>query len=466
MVEIKSKYDVIVIGSGTAGCYFAHSLAEQGYKVCVIDSTSKDKLGSKLYLFHTDTERFSSYNVPEPQPGDPDYIGMFEYGIIKSAFDKYPKKAEYPFTVALLPPFLKRLRLWAESVGVEFYYDTKFIDFTYNEANKINGAQIECNGETLNISARLVADCSGIISIARRKLKEGTVETFEIGPRDQFYVTLRYVKLKDPEKDKVTLSTGWAYYKSWIAPAPEPDGAIIGIGANLSSEYAEQCFQRFEKVIPLPEHTVERIEKGSTPYHRPPYSLVTDGFVCLGDSACMTKPFSGEGITAGWVGCKIAADIVGLVMKDGAYPTADKLWGINVKYNTTQGADFAYIMATLVNAIECTPEENDYEFKKNIVFSAKALTEMNRKFNADMPLGDILKLVFGVLGGVFSGNISLKTVKKLLRGISYAGKLKKHYKKFPKSQSGYVAWKKKADQLWADTGEMADVVERMESKRK
>ncbi|MDR2266182.1 MAG: NAD(P)/FAD-dependent oxidoreductase [Christensenellaceae bacterium] len=463
MASLKQEYDVVVIGAGTAGCYFAHEMATNGYSVCVIDGSPIEDMGKKLYLFHTDKERFDSYGVPEPKPGDEDYIGLFEYGITKSAFDKYPKRADYPFTVALLPPFLKRMRVWAESGGAEFHFATPFENLIYSDDGKIEGVEVKLNDEIFKIKSRLVVDCSGIPSVARRKLKKGKIETFEIGPRDKFYVILRYAKIKDP-KDYVKLATGWAYYKSWIGPAPTPDTAIIGIGANLSFEYAEKCFQRFSSAIKLPEYEVERIEKGSTPYRRAPYSLVSDGFICLGDAACMTKPYSGEGITSGWVGCRIAAEIASEVMKNGAYPTEEKLWAVNHKYNTTQAADFAYLMATLINAIECTPEENDYEFKKDIVFSSKAMSRMNRKFNADMPFSEVLQLVGRVVVGIFSGNISMKTVKQLLKGISYAGKLKSHYKKFPKTVAGYEKWKAKADALWIQTGSMADVVERMESK--
>jgi electron-transferring-flavoprotein dehydrogenase len=461
MSSIKTEYDVIVVGAGTAGCYFAHSMASDGYKVCVIESAKTEDMGKKLYLFHTDKERFESYGVPEPKPGDEDYVGLFEYGLTKSAFDNYPKRADYPFSVCLLPPFLKRMRVWAESAGAEFYFSTPFVDFIY-DGDKIVGAEVESDGTPVKISARLVVDCSGIPSVARRKLRKGKVETFEISPRDKFYVIIRYVNLKDP-KDYVTFPTGWAYYKSWIGAGPVENQAIFGIGANLSFEYAEKCFEKFEKLIKLPEHELDHIEKGFTPYRRAPYSLVADGFICLGDAACMTKPYSGEGITSGWVGCKIAADIASDVMKNGEYPTEEKLWNVNYKYNTSQAADFSYIMATLINAVECTPEENEYEFKKNIVFTSEALTRMNRNFNADMPLKDTLQLVGRILVGVLTGNISIKTIRQLLHGIMLAGKLKSHYKKFPKTIAGYDKWKAKADLLWKETGTMADVVERLEA---
>jgi flavin-dependent dehydrogenase len=460
-----TSYDVAVIGSGTAGIYFAKLMAEQGYRVCVFDAAKKEKLGGRLDIFHSDSERFKSFDIPEPQVGDADYVGKFEYGITRSALNNYPKRTDYPFTVLSLPPFLKRLREWAESFGAEFEYEAAFDGFTYGNDGKINGVKVKKDGEIRGIEARLVADCSGIPSVARRKLKAySKVENFEIGPRDKFYVLLRYVNLKNPEKDRVTLSEGWAYYKTWVAPQHNPDGAIIGVGANLSFEYAEKCFQRFAAQIPLPEYELDRFERGETPYCRPPYALATDGFICLGDAACMTKPWSGEGITAGWVFCKIAAEVAGKAMKDGAYPTENALWEANARYAKGQGADFAYIMAMLTNAIDSEPEENDFEFEKSIVFGEKAMTDMNRNFSADMPLGDTLKLGLNVAGGVLTGKISTKTLKCLLKGLSVAGALKSHYKKYPETPDGFDAWKQKADALWQKAGSMADMIDKMEQR--
>lgn len=359
------------------------------------------------------------------------------------------------------PLFLKRLISWAKSFGVEFSFETEFSDFIF-EDNKIVGATTIKNGEQKDIKARLVVDASGIGSFARTKLPDGYgVENFEIGPRDKFYVILRYVKLQNPEKDRVDLSLGWSYYKSWIAPQINPDGAIIGIGANLSFEYAEKCYKKFTDVIELPPHTLERIEKGTTPYHRSPFSFVADGFLVLGDSACITKPYSGEGVTAAWVLCDIAAEEVGIAMQNGAYPTRESMWNVNVRYNHTQGADFANLMATLIGAINCTPEENDYEYKKDIIFSEKSMSKMNRNFNGDMSIGEMLNLVFKVFGGFITGKIRFATIKDLLPSVAIAGALKKHYKKFPDKVEDYETWVIKAEALWEKAGTMADVIKDM-----
>jgi flavin-dependent dehydrogenase len=451
-VNMKNNYDVLVVGAGTAGIFFAKRMAEQGFSVLVVDSVAKEKLRPEPDVFHIDKDYFAKYNIPEPKQGDEDFLTVFEYGTFKSALNNYPKRVDYPFTVLRLPKFIQRIITWAEGFGVEFAYETAFKDFVFDEKGRINGAVVLNDGALISITARLVADCSGIPSVARRKLPATSpVENFEIGPNDKFYVTINYVKIKNRE-DYINGNTGWAYYKAWTAPALTEDTAIFGCGANFSFEYVEKWRERFHKVVKLPEHEILYTERGATPFRRPPYSFVDDGFVCLGDSACLTKPFSGEGVASGWNQCEIAALVAGTVLKDGAYPAKEQLWDINKQYHGTQGADFAYILATVINAVDCSPEENDYEFKKGIVFSEKAMTKMNINFNADMSAGDSLTLAFKVLGGVFNGNIKLKTVKGLLKGVSCAGKLKKLYKKFPATLKGYEKWCAKASKLWTKVG--------------
>lgn len=460
---MNDNYDVIVIGAGTAGTYFAKLLAEQGYSVLVVEKDPREKLGNRLDIFHIDKELFEKFGVPAPSTTDQDYVSEFEFGISKSAYDRYPKYTRYPFVVMHLTLFLARLVGWAESFGVEYAFDTEFVDFIYSDG-QIQGAKLKQGEKFFELSARLVADASGIKSAGRCKLKEGYgVETFEIGPDDKFYVILRYVKLKNPDVDRLSYSTGWPFYKTWIAPQHDKDGAIIGVGANFSFDFAEEVYQKFIAKIDLPPHELQYIEKGTTPYRRPPYSFVADGFVVLGDAACLTKPFSGEGITAAWGLCAIAAEEFARAMKDGQYPDAKRVWNTNVRYQRGQGAKFAYLMATLIGAVNGTAEENDYQFKKDIIFSDNDLTAMNRDFGVNLGLGDALSLVFKIVGGVLTKNISIAMVKSLLRSVKFAGRLQKHYEKYPEDMTAYDNWKQKADELWASAGTMADIVKKADS---
>lgn len=257
------------------------------------------------------------------------------------------------------------------------------------------------------------------------------------------FYTIQYSKT---QRDRINEVTSWPYYKTWKAPQLVPDGAIIGIGANLSYEYAESCFKRFASRVKLPPHRVEHVERGCTPYRRPPYSLVSDGFVALGDSACLTNPMTGEGVSAHWLEAEIAADVAAQAMNNGLYPSREALWPINVRYYEAQGAEFAQTLSMLAGAVDCSPEENDYEFRKSIIFTDG---------DEDAEAGLIGKLIKGAV----TGRLKFKTLKNLLSAAGTGGKILKHYKAYPKDPGGYEEWARKADMLWSKTRDMASDAE-------
>jgi len=330
--------------------------------------------------------------------------------------------------------------------------ETRFEQPIFDEDGRLAGAVLrKSDGSTLEVHARLVADASGIPAVVRTALPNGYgVENNECTPRDQFYVILHYVELDDPERDRVDVTTTWTHYKVWLAPQHGSNGAIMGVGANLSFDYAERVYQRFLAKGFMPPHTLQHLEQGSTPYCRIPYSLVADGFVVLGSAACISNPWSGEGVPYSWLECQIAAEVCEQAMLDGAYPTQEALWPINARYHQAQGALFAKNLAMLSGATACTERENDYEYKKGIIY------ENHNEDGTSTEKGGITgKLIKGLL----SGNISLGTLRKLMDASSIGEQIEKHYLAYPTSPVGLAAWSAHADALWAKAGSMADVAE-------
>lgn len=203
--------------------------------------------------------------------------------------------------------------------------------------------------------------------------------------------------------------------------------------------------KKFEDNIPLPEYRLQYEEMACTPYRRPPFSFVTDGFLAIGDAACLTKPINGEGIPSAWVQCTPAADVVIEALKDGKYPTKEALWKINTMYQRGEGAAYAGERAMLIGAVDMAPKDNDYMFEKGIVFRSDDEPECKNL------VGTLLK---GVLKGKFSVAAFLSLVKAVLKGMS----LEKHYKNYPETPEGYLEWEKKALKLWEKAGSMADTV--------
>ena len=434
------QYDVVIVGACTAGTYFSGLLGKAGLKVLVIDRDSEADLRKNLDIVHFTRDSYAQFGLEPSGEGDEEWVRDFSVCYSKSALDRHLKTNAISVAVLHLPLFIKRLRKLAISHGVEFRFATAFDRLLY-ENGRICGIVTKAGEE---IRARLVVDASGIPAVVRRSIRDPYMEDFETGPRDKFYVLLKYVQLKDPNM-KITASTGWSYYKGWIAPQHHSGGAIIGVGANLSFDYARKCMAKFEKAIPLPEYTLQYEEMACTPYRRPPFSFVTDGFLVIGDAACLTKPINGEGIPSAWVHCTPAAEVVAEALKDGKYPTKEALWKINTLYQRGEGAAYAGERAMLIGAVDMSPEDNDYLFRKGIIFRSDEEPEVENLMGA-------------LLKGVLKGEFSLAAFKALASAALKGNALEKHYKNFPETPEGYAAWEKKALKLWKKAGSMADTV--------
>jgi flavin-dependent dehydrogenase len=426
-------------------------MARQGYRVLVCDRSPEEELGRRYDIIHIKQDNFSRFGIPEPKPGDSDYVTMFQRSVLRSALDKWPKNNRSDILVLRRAPLMKRLAAWAREQGAELLCKAEYTAPFFDSQGKLSGALVRSAEGELRIEARLTADASGIGAAVRTSLPpDYGIENFVTGPRDQFYVVLRYVKLKNAA-EKVACTNTWPFYKTWIAPQLKDGGAIFGVGANLSFDYANRCWERFAARVPPPAHELEYTEQSSTPYRRPPYSFTAAGFVALGDAACITNPMSGEGVPYAWLLCSIAAEEFGRAMQNGAYPDREKAWLVNRRYYHAQGADFARTLAMLPGAVNCSPEENDFEFEKGIIFE-----DDDEKGSGGM----ISKL----LGGLFSGRLSFGTLKGLLGAVISGGGIYKHYMAFPETPKDFDRWTQKANALWGKTQNIASLAEQDQAR--
>ena len=447
------KYDVVIIGAASSGAFFAKRMAEKGYKVKIIEKDTEEKVGSKYDIFHMAAKEFDTFGLPRPVEGDKEWGFEFETAYTSSPTGKYPKKTIDPIVGLHMHEYTLLLNKWAEESGVEIEYGAKFEDFIY-EDGKIAGVKYKTEDGEKEVFAFVVVDASGINAVGRTKLPAtSTVENFKLKDDDMFYVILRYIKFDEPTQI-LSGSTGWPSYKSWLAPQPDRNGGILGIGACGGYEVGEKNFDTVLKNIDLPKHKIVKIEKGKTPYTRPPYSMVDDNFIVTGDAACLTKPNNGEGVTSSMVQIEIAVTVLDDALKSGD-TSKEKLWAINSLYNQQQGADFVSTRAILTKAVSASYDEYEYFFKHDIIFSEKFLAGASEGPEIPITLKDILQIGAGGVYGLLSKQISISSLKALLEGVMLGDKLKKHYLNFPVTPVGFEEWKKEADAIWNQVGKMA-----------
>lgn len=451
------KYDVLIVGASTTGCWFAEKMASQGFKVLVIEKELPENVSRCYDIFHMGQVEMEQFGLPVPDENSE--LREFSFGgsTMISPYGNYRKKAGSATVIGLHKhDYIMFMAERAKQKGAEFIYGASFSDLIFDEKGSVAGVKYETDNGVFEVYARITADCSGIPSVARRKLPDtSVVENFKLTPIDIFYVVLYYIEYVDRTLDPRYYDGFFMQYKSWSAPAGDGYDAILGIGGSYSYEYAEEVFNaQFMKNVKYPEYTVKKIEKGMTPYHRSVYSFVDDGFIAMGDAACLTKPTCGEGCTSSLVQGEIAVDVISELLKKDEPLTRKNMWSINKRYMVAQGKDFDSMRPLLMGLIKMNFDEAEYLFENDVIFSNKILGGMDDGLN--LSTNDIIDMVKGIAKGVAKSKIKPASIKALLKGLSQSDAVGKLYDEYPDSVSGFSQWKEKADALWAEIGTLAD----------
>ncbi len=447
------KFDVVVVGASTTGCWFAYKMAKQGFRVLVLEKNQPDDVSREYDVFHmgkTDMERF---DLEIPEEGNPLREFSFAHSTMMSPYGNYPKAcAEAPVIGLHKHDYIMAMADRAKNAGAEIVYGASFTDFIFDDNKKIVGAKYKTDDSENEVYARIVADCSGIPAVARTKLPDtSVVGNFKLTNKDILYVVLYYAEYLKNDFNPRDLDGFFMQYKSWSAPSDNPNGAILGIGAFYSYSYAEEIFKEdFMKNVKFPEYKVERIEKGMTPYHISCYSLVDDGFIALGDAACHTKPTCGEGCTSSLVAGEIAVEVISNLLKSDKYLTKERMWSINKRYMTAQGKDFDSMRPLLMGVISLGYDEAEYLFENDVLFSQKILGGMDD--GLDLNGNDISDIIKGIVNGVAKKQLKPSSIAKLVKGLKYSVQVGALYDNYPAQFEDFPEWKVKADKLWAEIG--------------
>jgi flavin-dependent dehydrogenase len=450
------KYDIVIAGASTTGAWFAKKMAAAGHSVLVIEKQKPENISREYDIFHMGELDMKKFDLHIPKEGDDDYGFVFTSGRSYSPFGNYPKSGEETVIGMHKHEFIMNMNREAIDAGAEIIYGAAFSDFLKDEKGNIIGAKYITDEGEQQVEAQLVADCTGIPSAARRKLPDNAyVENFALKPEDIFHVVLYYAKYVDEKINPGDHHGFFMQYKSWSAPSGDDHGAILGVGASYSYGYAEEIFERdWKKNVPWPKYTVDKVEKGMTPYHRTLYSFVEDGFIAMGDTAFLTKPTCGEGCTSSLYQAEIAVEVISKLLKEGKPLTKENMWSINKRYFQVQGKDFDSLRPLLIAIVGYSYEEAEFLFKKDVLFSQKILGGMGQEL--DLSPADIVKMVAGFATGVATGKVKASNIKKTIEGLMQSMEVTKLYDEYPDSPAGYFAWKAKADELWKKIGKAAD----------
>ena len=444
------RYDVIVVGAGTAGCLAAKTAAEAGLKVCLVERKSQREIGEKICGDALGEHHLKALDLKLPQHGE------LERRI--EGVKVYSPDLETVFTVRhedfsgfllnrhLFGQWLLRMAL---DSGAELLDSTQCLEPMVKEGF-VTGvlAKNMKTGEKIRIEGKTVVDASGFLAVVRRKLPDEMGIEREIANEDveACYREIRQLKqeVKGKEYCEIYLNQKvtpggytWIFYKSSAK-------VNAGLGVCMRGKFPNPKSQFYKHVLTKPLFENSLLLSGGAwydPTRRPLNNMVGNGVIITGDAACLVNPIHGGGIGPSMISGHLAGETIVEALEKSDV-SKETLWHYNVRYMESYGTKQASLDVFRLLLLKCSDEDLNYGMKY------KLLTEE-----------DVLK---AGLGEDFHLNIT-ETAKRVFRGlkrvhflnklritVNLMNRVKAHYRNYPKTSKDFEKWRLKTETLFKE----------------
>lgn len=367
---------ILVAGAGHGGLTAAYNLSKAGYDVTVLESKSREKLG---YDWHDALEMSAFTESGIPCPPESMYTpGVQQVFTNPSATVKIPlpfiEGDGFNMDRKVLINYLVDCCIEA---GVKFLFETKVLA-PLTAGNKIIGLRYSKEGKAVSAFADLVIDAAGMSSPLRTKLPDSCGIEKKLKEADVFYVYRVYYKNTTGEKIDPPYSIHLFHLNrpgiDWFITEEDRCDILVGkFGSEgkLTEEEIEESVADFRKLYPfLGTEIIRGGQKGVIPLRRMLPVIIADGYACVGDSAGMTIPLNGCGITLSMKAGRLLADAV-IDAKDGEI-NCEALWKYEYNYFQNHGKGLI-IIAILKKFFGYISGKNVDFFLEKKILTAKQL---------------------------------------------------------------------------------------------
>ncbi len=367
---------ILVAGAGHGGLTAAYNLAKNGYDVTVLEAKERSDIG---YDWHDALEMSAFTDSGLPCPDESMYTpGIPQVFVNPSATVQVPlpfiEGAGFNMDRKVLINYLVDCCL---DVGVKFNFGTKVIA-PLTAGNKVLGLRYKKDGKTVSDFCDLVVDAAGMKSPVRTSLPPSCGIEKELKESDVFYVYRVYYKNTTGEKIDPPYSIHLFHLNrpgiDWFITEDDRCDILVGkFGSEgkLTKEEIDESIADFRKMHPfMGEEIIRGGQSGVIPLRRMLPVLVCDGYACVGDSAGMTIPLNGCGITLSMKAGKLLADAV--IEAKSSTITKEKLWQYEYEYFNNHGKGLL-IIAILKKFFGFVSGKNVDFFLEKKILTAKQL---------------------------------------------------------------------------------------------
>ncbi|MDD5447840.1 MAG: FAD-binding protein [Actinomycetota bacterium] len=439
---MKEKYDAIVVGASFAGLVFSCKLAEQGFRVLVIEKEPAQRVGCD-YLVEDALFRIPGFEFTSDLRN---YSGAPQLIMISPDMRTQISISELPMGMINARELSETLFDRAKSSGVEVRMGCSAFGVEIE-----NGFVVGVKTSQGNFPSRIAVCASGAERVLCRDIPIGMGIPRQVGLNDRMtiYREVRNVssfggsvdELKDGVLEYYVGRYGgfcWVFRRG-------SESIDIGVAthAALGNSNPREIARGFIRSNPIVGDRILFSGGGSIPTRRPLNTMVGSGFMALGDSACHANPIFAKGIAGAMLGASIASDAAALALETGDVGV-EGLWSYNYEYMRQRGSTMVDLDALRIFLHAIGEEDFSWLMAKGLLGEeelAKALSGRT-VFSGDSA---------GVRGRLKAlGNFPL--ARRYSRALRFAQRAQELYGQYPSSYypPEFSEWSQEADFLFAN----------------
>lgn len=354
---------IIVAGAGHGGIAAAAILARADFEVTVYEKHARADMGYDW----PDTFELESLNAAQlPLPDETKFT--------KSTNITFVPPSENTIITQDLPPealtvkmerkeLYKLLISTAEEAGVKFKFKSE-ITAPLLAGDRVIGIKAAKKEHF----ADLVIDACGCNSVIRKGLPDCLGIQKEPAMNEKFYVYRGLYEKKQEafHKYKVYLIPNGRMGIGWVIGCRNYTDILLGEFESYTLEEAQERIEFFKANNPaLGDKLLRGGQLAEIPVRQTLAIIVADGYAAIGDSAFMTMPLIGSGISNSFKAAGILADVI-INDKTETY-SAETLWDYQKRYFNEVG--FTMAKTALVRCLlpKLTAEEVDNAFDNQLL---------------------------------------------------------------------------------------------------
>jgi geranylgeranyl reductase family protein len=444
------KFDVIVVGAGTAGCMAAKTTAEAGLKVCIIERKKKEEIGEKICGDALGEHHLKELGLEKPQSGELEKriegVKIYSPNLETIFTIEHEDFVGYILNRRLFGQWLLRKALEKDVVLLD---STQFLE-PIIEKGFVTGILAKDLQSDKNIQMRsnMVLDASGFLAVIRRRLpREMGIEN-EIANEDveACYREIRQLR-QEPE------NTGYCeiYLNQKITPGgytwifPKNGARVnVGLGVCMRDKFPNPKDQLYKHVLNKPLFSGSLLLNGGAwydPTRKPLDNMVGNGIAILGDAACLVNPIHGGGIGPSMLSGYLAGKTIVEALEKGDV-SQKSLWLYNFRYMQSYGAKQAGLDVFRLLLLTCRDEDLAYGLKYKLLTEEDVLkASLGEDFHIN---------VTETAKRVFRGLRRMRFLNKLRLTVNLLNQVRAHYRNYPEAPENFREWQTKTEALFKE----------------